>query len=258
MIITISAVIYQRKTGPTYPKEIKTEINGKLYDFKLPRSATSTSNCLIEIPVFDKSIRGFVIFRKYPTMNNWDTLSLETSEYGLKAELPSQLPAGKLEYFFVFKTGNKNFAVLQEKPVVIRYKGEVPALVLIPHVIFMFFSMFLSNVAGLMSAFKISRARLYLFITFFGMLVGGMILGPVVQKYAFNEFWTGVPFGWDLTDNKTLIAFIAWCIAFFTNLRKFRPGYIIFAAIITLIIFSIPHSMFGSELNHATGEVTTG
>ncbi len=37
------------------------------------------------------------------------------------------------------------------------------------------------------------------------LLVGGMILGPVVQKYAFGVFWTGVPWGWDLTDNKTLV-----------------------------------------------------
>jgi hypothetical protein len=40
-----------------------------------------------------------------------------------------------------------------------------------------------------------------------------MILGPVVQYYAFGEFWTGVPFGWDLTDNKTLVAVIFWALA---------------------------------------------
>ena len=38
------------------------------------------------------------------------------------------------------------------------------------------------------------------------LAVGGFILGPLVQNYAFGELWTGVPFGWDLTDNKTLIA----------------------------------------------------
>ena len=97
-----------------------------------------------------------------------------------------------------------------------------------------------------------------MFITFGLLLIGGMILGPFVQKFAFGEFWTGVPFGWDLTDNKTLIAFVAWVIALAANLKKFRPGYLIAAAIVTLAIFSIPHSMFGSELNHTTGTVTTG
>jgi len=31
-----------------------------------------------------------------------------------------------------------------------------------------------------------------------------------VQHYAFGQLWTGVPFGWDLTDNKTLLAALAW------------------------------------------------
>jgi hypothetical protein len=85
-----------------------------------------------------------------------------------------------------------------------------------------------------------------------------MLLGPVVQKYAFGAFWTGIPFGWDLTDNKTLFAFIAWIVALAANTKKFRPAYIIAAALITLIIFSIPHSMFGSELNYESGNIVSG
>ncbi len=50
-----------------------------------------------------------------------------------------------------------------------------------------------------------------------------MILGPIVQKYAFGELWTGIPFGWDLTDNKTLIAFLFWILAVIMNRKKERP-----------------------------------
>ena len=85
-----------------------------------------------------------------------------------------------------------------------------------------------------------------------------MVLGPLVQKYAFGEFWTGVPFGWDLTDNKTLIAVFAWILAVVMNRKKERPGYIIAAAVILLLVYSIPHSLFGSELDYATGTVTQG
>jgi hypothetical protein len=42
------------------------------------------------------------------------------------------------------------------------------------------------------------------------------------------------------------------------NRKRERPGYTIAASLILLIIFSIPHSMFGSELDYATGEVTQG
>ena len=43
--------------------------------------------------------------------------------------------------------------------------------------------------------------------------IGGMILGPIVQKYAFGEYWTGFPYGGDFTDNKMLIMWLAWAIA---------------------------------------------
>jgi hypothetical protein len=79
-----------------------------------------------------------------------------------------------------------------------------------------------------------------------------------VQKFAFGDLWTGVPFGWDLTDNKTLIAFIFWIIAVVMNRKKEKPFYTILAAVVLLLIFSIPHSMFGSELDYASGEVTQG
>ena len=88
---------------------------------------------------------------------------------------------------------------------------------------------------------------------------GGMILGPIVQKYAFDAYWTGWPFGHDLTDNKTLIAFIAWIIAYL-RLRKNRNnrGWAIAASVILLLVYLIPHSMFGSQLDYSSGKVVTG
>jgi hypothetical protein len=258
VIITLTAAYYQRKTGPSYPKYITTEIRGNAYNFKLLRTHSCESDCEISVPVDDNSVRGFMIFRKYPTFEKWDTVAMKRMGNQMTTFLPKQPPAGKLEYYFIFRTGANEYPILQNEPVVIRYKGDVPAYVLIPHILLMFLGMLLSTLAGLLGAFKIDKARMYTFITFIVMLIGGMMLGPIVQKYAFGEFWTGVPFGLDLTDNKTLIAFLAWVVALLANRKKFRPGYIIAAAIITLAIFSIPHSMFGSELNHATGTVTTG
>ena len=47
------------------------------------------------------------------------------------------------------------------------------------------------------------------FLTMGSLFLGGMLLGPIVQNFAFGDYWTGIPFGWDLTDNKTLLAAIA-------------------------------------------------
>ena len=140
----------------------------------------------------------------------------------------------------------------------IRFKGNVPAFIMIPHILIMFFAMLLSNLAGLTAAFGRSEQRSHGRWALWLLLAGGMVLGPLVQKYAFGELWTGVPLGWDLTDNKTLFAFIFWIAAVIGNWKKSRPGLVILAGIMTLVIFSIPHSLLGSELDYTTGEITQG
>jgi hypothetical protein len=176
----------------------------------------------------------------------------------LVAILPHQPPAGKLEYRLVLTQHGKELRVPEKDPVIIRFRGDVPALVIIPHALLMFVAMLLANVAALMAITRNSRFRFYTFLTTAVMLAGGMILGPIVQKYAFGAFWTGFPMGFDLTDNKTLIAFIFWIIAAGGNLKKSRSWLTIVAAAVTLIVFSIPHSVKGSELDLETGKVKTG
>jgi len=118
----------------------------------------------------------------------------------------------------------------------------------------MFFAVFVA-----LRIFAKMAYKPYLYTTVALLFFGGMILGPIVQQYAFGELWTGIPFGWDLTDNKTFIAFVFWLIALFTNLRlQENKFWVILATIITLVIFSIPHSMFGSQLDYETGKMVQG
>ena len=182
---------------------------------------------------------------------------MSRQESELVGFLPHQPPAGKLEYRVVLVNNGIPYP-LNEVPVVIRFKGEVPAGVLIPHILFIFIAELLSLVAGLFAFFHISRYKLYSILTIAFLLVGGFILGPVIQKYAFGAFWTGFPFGQDLTDNKVLIALVFWIIAVILNIRKERPKLVVLAAIVFFLVNMIPHSMFGSELDYESGEVVTG
>jgi hypothetical protein len=94
------------------------------------------------------------------------------------------------------------------------------------------------------------------------VIIGGFIFGPIVQKYAFGAFWTGFPSGHDLTDNKILVGFIGWLLALIA-LYKFKnpKRWIVFASILMFVIFLIPHSVLGSELDYneldAKAEVNT-
>lgn len=274
VVITITAAIYQRKTGPTYPRSLDVALAGKNYKLELVRTSGSR-DARIKLPISDTTVHASVYYRKLGVAEDWTRVDFKLTdiryhsafmkkvlrkkdETVLAAYLPQQPPAGKLEYFLELSQNGETINVAKKNPVVIRFKGDVPAGILIPHVILMFLAMLFSTLAGLYAAFKLERFRRYTIWTFVILFIGGFIFGPWVQYYAFGEWWTGIPFGWDLTDNKTLIAFVFWIAALFGIKGKGRPWLIILAAIMTIVVFSIPHSLFGSTLDYSTGAVTQG
>lgn len=257
-LITFSAIIYQRKTGPTYDKNVSVTIDEKEYRFKLVRSHGGETDCPVVLSVPEQQINGELHYRVFPTSNEWTIVKMERLNDVLSASLPNLPPAGKYEYKIVLEKENQNYPLNDGQPVIIRFKGEVPASILIPHIILMFVAMFLGNLAGIMAVFKHPRFRYYTRITFWTLLTGGLVFGPWVQWHAFGEAWAGVPFAWDLTDNKTLVAFIFWLVALLMNRKKERPAYTIVAAVVMLIVYSIPHSMYGSQLDPETGEIIQG
>lgn len=258
LLITLSAAIYQRMTGPTYPKKISLSDGSQNYSLKLLRGAESTGDLKLEFPLPDSTIVAFMEYRRYPTAESWQKDSLLRQGDLLTGQLPMQPQAGKVEYKLTFYKAGKALTASEPMHVVVRFKGAVPNNILIPHVVAIFLAMLLANFTALMALARRNSARTYTFITLGLLAIGGMLFGPLVQLHAFGELWTGVPFGWDLTDNKTLIAFIFWIIAAYKNYKKVNFRSIIIAAIVTLLIFSIPHSMFGSELNHETGTIIQG
>jgi len=258
IIITLSAVVYQRATGPTYPKKVKISINNNDYKLKLLRSASIGQGDKISLEISDASVKGMVFYRAFRSNNDWTAIEMTREGDNLTAELPGTKMAEKLEYYTILNAANQTVEIAKDDPVVIRFKGHVPSSILIPHIFFMFFGMLIANFVALLILFKHDNYKFYLYLTFILLGIGGMILGPFVQLYAFDELWAGVPFGWDLTDNKMLIGFLVWGIAVAGNLKKERRYLVVLAAITTLIIFSIPHSMFGSELDPTTGEIIQG
>ncbi len=257
-IITFAAIIYQRRTGPTYDKRTKIQIEDITYNFKLVRSHGGENDCKIELNIPDQTITGILEYRKFPTTDLWTKIEMERNYDNLVGYLPHLPPAGKYEYLVILEKNGKKYPLNDAQTVVIRFKGHVPGSVLVPHIFFMFFAMFLGNLAGIMALFRYKKYKLFTNLTVIALFIGGMILGPWVQWYAFGEAWAGIPFAWDLTDNKTLLAFIFWLLAFFMNRKKERPVYTILASIVMLMVYSIPHSMFGSQLDPETGEIIQG
>ncbi|MGB6865336.1 MAG: hypothetical protein WBE11_06555, partial [Candidatus Aminicenantaceae bacterium] len=139
-----------------------------------------------------------------------------------------------------------------DESAIIRFKDYVPRTILFPHIIVMFLAMLFSTRAGLEALDKNGNTRKLVIWTTGLLFVGGLILGPLVQKYAFGALWTGFPFGYDLTDNKTLIAFLGWMAALIAG-RKGKParGWVLGASILLFVVYLIPHSLLGSQLDYS-------
>lgn len=265
VILTATVLIYQRSTGPTYPKKVQVEIGGETTTYKLIRTMEKEKGAevgkdyaKIALEVKDPTVVGEFKYKRLGTDDEWTTLEMQREKDELFVMAPVQPAAGKLLYFVSLgKSGE--WVQLTEEAVIIRFKDHIPTWILPPHILLIFMALLFSTMAAVEAIRRGKHVTTYTILTLISMLIGGLIMGPLMQKYAFGEYWTGWPFGQDVTDNKTLVAFIVWLIAFFV-LRKnpknrFWP---IFAAIITLLVFVVPHSMFGSEFDYSAGEVTTG
>jgi hypothetical protein len=308
VVITVTAVVYQRLVGPTRPIRGVGEVSGEAFRYRFKRSHPGPASYRVEVPssmptlgemlrgkrtapggpALDPATRGILMHRRFNTDDPWTFTAMRREGGTLVGEIPAQPPGGKVAYRVHLFRGegaapNESsggdwamrslrvedvpagaVAVPAAGSVVLRFTGHVPLAIIVPHVLLMFLGMLWSNRAGLEAMrrgadpTRLARGALDL------LVVGGFVFGPLMQRFAFGKWWTGIPFGWDLTDNKTLFAVLGWLIAWFLARRARKSGdasrariWVVAAALLTLVVFSIPHSVAGTELDYTTGKVVT-
>lgn len=142
----------------------------------------------------------------------------------------------------------------------IKFKGHVPAYILIPHIFCMFATVYfgllavLSAVDAVKGKGEVKKSIRYSLWTVIVSFIGGFPLGYLVAYMAFGVGWSGIPLGWDITDNKTVILFLFWLVTFFLA-RKGLKGermaisdglYValtIVSLAVTILAFMVPHSI---------------
>jgi len=252
LVITIGLAAFQRATGPTHPVRSWLKTSEGPVKIVLPRSHGGPGDLLIRLPKGVSVLTGSLVWRRFPTTDSWTVVPLVKKRGLLMARIPHQPPAGKVEYHLVLRSsGHRTIVFPSKKAVVARFKGEIPIAVLVLHILFMFLSMLFATRAVLAAIGWDERATrpAVLFSAIF-LIVGGFVLGPIVQHYAFGAFWTGWPYGYDLTDNKTLLAFLAWLPAVVCVLRgKTSRLPIVAGWIVMMAVFLVPHSLHGSQID---------
>lgn len=267
VLLTVLSAVWQRISGPSYPIRFRVELPQAVVSGKLIRTCNSDRALPVRIavtPVEDRTaaaadLQGTVTWRRYPTVEAWRTVALVRDGDVLTAALPAQPPAGKIEYAVRIEQGGQTVQIPAANGAVARFKGAVPWPVLAVHIVVMFCGMLWSTRAGLEALLRGGALGRQAVTTLVLLAVGGLILGPVVQKYAFGVYWSGWPLGEDLTDNKLAVAVLAWALAVW-RIRAGQPdpragrGWAIAAMLVVFAIFSIPHSLHGSTLDYATME----
>jgi hypothetical protein len=253
-------MIYQRSTGPTYEFKGSLEHAGEKYKYELLRSHETTGGANIVMPyISNADYKATLHYKRYQTDDSLTALDFQLNENeAFVAQLPVQPSAGKMEYFITGSIDGKKFTIPEqgEKDIVLRYKDPVSDFILVPHVTLMILVIIFGMRAALSAVFKENTMRRWVIIAFGAMTVGGMILGPLVQKSAFGEYWTGFPYGGDFTDNKMLIMWVAWALAlaiigFKAKKKEIVSRFAVFtAAAVMTVVYLIPHSMGGSTLDY--------
>ncbi len=250
VVLTLASITFQRLTGPTHPTYGSVTIGGQKIKYSLPRSATSTMDEEIKVKATDLNITGQIRFRRYKSYDEWTTAYMKREGDNLSYFIPKQPMAGKVMYQVTLTDQAGNSKPLTDEPVIMRFKDPVPDFILFPHIFFMLAWMFMATRTGLQAFVRGKSLFKYTLVTTIFVICGGLILGPLVQKFAFHAFWTGWPIGHDLTDNKTIIAFIFWVIALWRVKKGRGRGWVIAAAVLTLVVYLIPHSTLGSEIDY--------
>jgi hypothetical protein len=250
--ITAASAVHQRMTGPTHPVRGKATFSTGEVSFRLPRSAEINSDCEVGLEVPDAEVSGRLFYQRFKTDDPWTEVAMARREKRLVGFLPKQPMAGKLAYKVVLTDRGKDVSLSGDETVVLRFKGPVPAALLLAHVLVIFAAMLFSTRAGIAALDRKSDPRQLAVWTAVLFFAGGFILGPLMQKFAFDTWWTGFPLGRDLTDSKTLFAMLAWVVALVAGRGSGKNrGWVLAASVLTLIVFLIPHSLLGSELRYS-------
>jgi len=253
--LTVVLAFFQRMTGPTYALRGRSMVNGTETSYSFRRAHGGDGGLPVRLEAAGEAVTGTLVWRRYPTSEAWQEIEMQRSGGFLEAEVPHQPAAGKVEYRVRLRwTGGELTLPEDDSRLVARFRGDVPAGVLIPHILAMFLSMLFATRAFLeVLRGTEPKAVATVLVSMVLLMLGGLLLGPMVQKHAFDAYWTGWPNGTDLTDNKTLVAFLAWLPAAVFALRgRSQRIAIVFGWIVMMGIFLIPHSLHGSEIDWQT------
>jgi len=199
--------------------------------------------------------------------------TIEAGEDSLKpnfiAHIPSQEKGKRVYYYIMVEDKKGNKLTLPDKietidpPFMLKFKGKVPVVLIIAHVLgmaaalFFTFLTFFFAIDTLLGKDILKKLGFSISFTAISIFIGGMLVGAWVTHYTFGGYWEGIPIGWDITDNKTLIILLYWLVMLFLmkgtifkkdeKLNLLKPkslaAFTLIGVFLTILLYLVPHSI---------------
>lgn len=270
VLLTVALFIQTRYYGPNREYTVENRCGDLVASHTAPRSHKGEGEAVLKVTVGPpgQSIAAFPLeLQGKPAEEDakeaeWIYYPIQKRDKGsdnspvLSFTIPSHPLATQFQYRFVIRGENEKPQIIlsqnDDKPMILKFVGNVPIWVLVPHIICMFLGITFLFLA-LFGAVALVRnrsdaggtARLARWAWTF-MFAGGVPFGIAMNWYAFHVLWEAVPFGDDITDNKTQVALVFWGLASIVLTR--RPGrhsglFALAAGLLVVAMYLIPHSL---------------
>ena len=249
-LLTLVMGAWQRVSGPTFPIYGKAEAGGTTFDYTLERTHAGPGDHVVALAL-PAGMQATLEWREHAAgpadAGAWMSAPMAPVASGgagtVGAPLPHHAPGGKVDYRVVVRAGAAVTTLPPRGQATLRFRSDVPAWVLVPHIIAMMGALLLAVRVAMECFRRQPNLRLLTLRTLSALFIGGFPLGCAVSGYAFGQPWGGFPLGNDATDNKTLLAFLGWVIATAAVFRLKNPRpFVLGAAVLMFLVYLVPHS----------------
>jgi hypothetical protein len=260
VVLTLVVLFLSRYFGPNHKYTVEMSVGNATFSHKAPRSQIGEGPAELMLKV-----SGQVPGDLYPELvgqvkgaGEWERFTPARvdldAEYRVYVfQVPAKPWTTRYLYRFEVLHNGKTATLAHQNgdPMMVKFKGEVPAWIVACHVLGMFGG-FLLLILCVFYALELARGKnenrtagRLAWWSWIVLFIGAVPFGIPMNYYAFNVYWEAFPFGGDVTDNKSQIALIIWLLAALAlSFRRGRKTGLItvLAGLVVLAIFLIPHS----------------
>lgn len=248
VLVALAGMMFQRLTAPSFPLAVEVEHEGAVLTCVMGRSSVGAENQRLVVAGVHADWEGELLWRSFEKRGVFRREPMRNLGEMMVGELPLQTRGTRVEYRIELDADGEVVRLPSFGTVMTRFKGATPFWVAFGHVLLIFLGLLFAARAGLEALTLGGRARAHSLVALLSFSLGGLLFGVLMKSSAYGRYWSGLPTGFDGTDNKTLVLLVAWSLPLILHLAGRRSrGLILLASLLTVLAFFLPHTVLGGN-----------